>query len=104
MSVTVICACPWLIWARLEYEDVIDDAHVHDRGSQSSDKSSPGISLPCLHGPFCEGCLSVWSRVNRTCPACRKKTGYDDTDCWVHLEEPDLDEIVEGLYLFIRKL
>ena len=44
------------------------------------------------------------SRVNRTCPACRKKTGYDDTDCWVHLEEPDLDEIVEGLYAFIRKL
>lgn len=42
--------------------------------------------------------------MNRTCPACRKKTGYDDTDCWVHLEEPDLDEIVEGLYLFIRKL
>jgi hypothetical protein len=32
--------------------------------------------------------------VNRTCPACRKKTGYDDNDCWVHLEEPSLDEIV----------
>jgi hypothetical protein len=42
--------------------------------------------------------------VNRTCPACRKKTGYDDTDCWVHLEEPNLDEIVDGLYAFIRKL
>lgn len=28
-----------------------------------------GISLPCLHGPFCEGCLSVWSRHNRLrCP------------------------------------
>eukprot|EP00001_Collodictyon_triciliatum_P164196 28921_1 len=66
--------------------------------------TSSGISLPCLHGPFCEGCLSVWSRVNRTCPACRKKTGYDDNDCWVHLEEPDLNEIVEGLYAFIRRL
>ena len=22
--------------------------------------TSSGISLPCLHGPFCEGCLSVW--------------------------------------------
>jgi len=22
--------------------------------------TTSGISLPCLHGPFCEGCLSVW--------------------------------------------
>mmetsp|Transcript_46270 Transcript_46270/g.145135 ORF Transcript_46270/g.145135 Transcript_46270/m.145135 type:complete len:84 (-) Transcript_46270:175-426(-) len=66
--------------------------------------TSSGISLPCLHGPFCEGCLSLWSRHNRTCPACRRKTGYDDGDCWVHLEEPNLDDIVEGLYAFIRKI
>ena len=49
-----------------------------------------GISLPCLHGPFCEGCLSVWSRHNRSCPCCRRKTGYDDDDCWVHLEVSSL--------------
>lgn len=65
--------------------------------------TASGISLPCLHGPFCEGCLSVWSRHNRSCPCCRRKTGYDDTDCWVHLEDPNLDDIVEGLYAFIRK-
>eukprot|EP00960_Hanusia_phi_P034206 750920-Hanusia_phi.AAC.6 len=55
--------------------------------------TSSGISLPCLHGPFCEGCLS---RHNRTCPACRRKTGYDDGDCWVHLEEPNLEDIVSS--------
>lgn len=22
--------------------------------------TSSGISLPCLHGPFCEACISVW--------------------------------------------
>mmetsp|Transcript_8831 Transcript_8831/g.13992 ORF Transcript_8831/g.13992 Transcript_8831/m.13992 type:complete len:250 (+) Transcript_8831:330-1079(+) len=66
--------------------------------------TASGISLPCLHGPFCEACLSVWSRHNRSCPCCRKATGYDDTDCWVHLEEPDLAEIVEALYLFIRRM
>ena len=67
----------------------------------SCDNPVPQIDAKLLSRHHSRPCRS---RVNRTCPACRKKTGYDDTDCWVHLEEPDLDEIVEGLYLFIRKL
>ncbi len=41
-------------------------------------------------------CFFDRSRHNRSCPCCRRKTGYDDDDCWVHLEEPDLKDIVSS--------
>jgi len=66
------------------------------------EKTAAGISLPCLHGPFCEPCIRAWTAHNRSCPICRHATGVDDGDCWVHLEEPCLKDIVNSLYKLIR--
>mmetsp|Transcript_44228 Transcript_44228/g.105335 ORF Transcript_44228/g.105335 Transcript_44228/m.105335 type:complete len:96 (-) Transcript_44228:312-599(-) len=68
------------------------------------DKTSVGISLPCLHGPFCEPCIRAWTALSRSCPICRHATGVDDLDCWVHLEEPCLKDIVLALYKLIRDI
>lgn len=30
--------------------------------------------------------------------------GYDDTDCWVHLEDPNLDDIVRFFFVFFFRV
>jgi len=63
-----------------------------------------GLSLPCLHGPFCQPCIIAWSGQNRTCPVCRRTVGADSGDCWVHMDAPSPTDMVDSLFMYIAKM
>lgn len=43
-----------------------------------SERKANVLTMPCLHGGFCSGCISRWAAVRRACPLCKRRLASID--------------------------